>query len=101
MARAHEVLIRPLITEKFSGEGDTPKFCFEVSTNANKMEIAHAVAKRFSVKVVSVNTVRHPGKAKSQMTKKGRFEGRTPARKKAVVTLAKGEKIDFFAGSEG
>jgi large subunit ribosomal protein L23 len=101
MPQVHEVLIRPLITEKFSGEGDTPKYCFEVSTRANKIEIARAVAKRFTVTVVAVNTVRHAGKIKSQMTRKGRFEGRTPQRKKAVVTLLKGQKIDFFAGSEG
>ena len=68
--------------------------------HASKLEIAHEVAKRFKVKVVSVNTAVHKGKPKTQMTKRGRFSGRSRVTKKAVVTLATGQRIDFFAGTE-
>lgn len=100
MPQPHEILVRPLITEKFSGENDTPKFAFQVHHHANKLEIAREVTKRFKVKVLAVNTSTHKGKPKTQMTKRGRFEGRTSVTKKAVVTLAKGERIDFFGGTE-
>ena len=100
MPVAHEILIRPVITEKFSAEAEIPKFVFEVHPDANKREIAQEVAKRFKVTVTAVNTIRHKGKAKAQLTKKGRFEGRTGKWKKAIVTLEKGQKIDFFGGAE-
>ena len=100
MPLPHEVLVRPLITEKFSGEAETPKYAFEVHLQANKIEIAREVAKRFNVKVVSVNTAVHKGKPKTQMTKRGRFTGRSRVSKKAVVTLAQGQRIDFFGGTQ-
>ena len=100
MPQPHEILVRPLITEKFSGENDTPKFAFEVHLRANKTEIAREVTKRFKVKVLSVNTSLHKGKPKTQMTKRGRFTGRSRVSKKAIVTLAQGQRIDFFAGTE-
>ena len=100
MPQPHEVLIRPLITEKFSGENETPKYAFEVHPHASKIEIAREVAKRFKVKVASVNTSLHKGKPKTQMTKRGRFVGRSGVAKKAIVTLAHGQRIDFFAGTE-
>jgi large subunit ribosomal protein L23 len=100
MPQSHEILVRPLITEKFSGEVESSKVAFQVHVNANKQEIAHEVAKRFKVTVVAVNTSLHKGKPKTQMTKRGRFEGRSSVSKKAIVTLAKGQRIDFFAGTE-
>jgi large subunit ribosomal protein L23 len=100
MPLPHEILLRPVITEKFSAEAEIPKFVFEVHLKANKQEIAREVEKRFKVTVESVNTVLHKGKAKAQLTKRGRFEGRTGMSKKAVVTLTKGQKIDFFGGAE-
>lgn len=100
MPQPHEVLIRPLITEKFSGEIESPKFAFQVHPQANKVEIAREVSKRFKVQVVAVNTSVHKGKPKTQMTKRGRFAGRTSVAKKAIVTLAQGQRIDFFAGTE-
>ena len=92
------VLIRPLITEKLTGitEKHPNKFGFVVSVDANKIEIARAVKEKFSVDVVSVNTIRHHGKSKTQFTRKGRFTGRTPKCKKAIVTLKEGQKIDII-----
>lgn len=92
------VLLRPLITEKLTGitEKHPNKFGFVVSVDANKIEIAKAIKERFSVDVVSVNTIRHAGKSKTQFTKKGRFTGRTPKVKKAIVTLKKGQTIDII-----
>ena len=92
------VLIRPLITEKMSGisEKHSNKFGFVVAVDANKIQIAKALKEKFNVDVASVNTVRHPGKSRSQFTKKGRFAGRTSKYKKAVVTLKEGQTIDIF-----
>ncbi|RMD50837.1 MAG: 50S ribosomal protein L23 [Ignavibacteria bacterium] len=91
------VLIRPLVTEKMtniSEEGN--KYGFIVDYDANKIEIAKAVKEKFEVDVLAVNTVRHKGKAKTQFTKKGRFSGRTPRYKKAIVTIKEGQTIDLF-----
>ncbi len=89
------VLIRPLITEKMTKltEKHPNKFGFVVSIDANKIEIAKAVKEKFNVDVVSVNTVRHQGKTKTQFTRRGRFVGRY---KKAYVTLKEGQTIDIF-----
>jgi large subunit ribosomal protein L23 len=72
------------------------QYAFEVDRNANKIDIARAVEKKFNVTVTSVRTLRHKGKAKSQLTRRGRFAGRTAAWKKAVVSLKTGDKIEFF-----
>lgn len=79
------------VAEKFNRVG------FIVSTSANKIEIRKAVEDMYGVKVVRVNTLNHPGKNKSRYTKAGLIEGRTSAYKKAIVTLAQGETIDFYS----
>ena len=91
------VLVRPLITEKMNDltEGQA-KYGFVVDVNANKIEIAKALKVKFDVDVVAVNTIKMKGKAKSQFTRKGRFEGKTPTFKKAIVTLKEGQTIDLF-----
>ncbi|MBV6478222.1 MAG: 50S ribosomal protein L23 [Ignavibacteria bacterium] len=95
------VLIRPLITEKNTTAQETlNKYAFEVNKNSNKIEIARAVEKKFNVRVIGVNTITSKGKRKSQMTKKGRFEGYRADRKKAIVTLHKEDKIDFLGTVE-
>ena len=71
-------------------------YAFEVDFNANKIEIAKAVEKKFNVTVMTVRTMKFKGKSKSQLTRKGRFEGRTARWKKAMVRLKDGEKIEFF-----
>ncbi len=92
------VLVRPLLTEKLTDltEGQN-KYGFVVDYNANKIEIAKAIEKKFEVEVVSVNTMRYKGKQRTQWTRKGRFQGRTPRFKKAIVTLKEGQTIDLIS----
>jgi len=93
----HNILIRPLLTEKMTAIQESQnKYGFVVSVDSNKIEIAKAIKKKFNVDVVSVNTIKYKGKTKTQFTKKGRFSGRTPQYKKAIVTIKEGQKIDIF-----
>jgi large subunit ribosomal protein L23 len=92
----HTILKRPLLTEKMSTLQEKGHYAFEVSLNANKIAIARAVEQKFGVTVVNVRTVRHKGKAKSQLTRRGRFTGRTAEWKKAIVRLKEGDKIELF-----
>jgi len=93
----HSVLIRPLVTEKMTDITEKKgKYGFVVDIRANKIQIARAIKEKFDVDVVDVRTIRHKGKKKTQFTKKGRFEGRTPKFKKAIITLKKDQTIDIF-----
>lgn len=91
-----QVLLKPLLTEKttFLKEGAN-QVAFCVHPKANKIEIKQAVEKAFNVKVQTVNVV---SKAPSDRKKQGRVIGRVSGYKKAYVTLAQGEKIEFFEG---
>lgn len=91
------IIYRPIVTEKSSSVQEKGIYAFEVALDANKISIARAVEKKFNVKVINVRTMNLKGKSKSQMTKKGKFEGRTSHYKKAIVTLKEGDKIDLFA----
>jgi len=91
---ARDVIIRPLVTEQSTAAMEQNKYTFEVALNATKTQIKRSVEKIFGVKVVKVNTSRIPGKLKRM----GRFEGRRPERKKAVVQLAEGDRIEIFEG---
>ncbi len=91
----YAIIKRPLITEKAMNMTPMRKYAFEVDINANKIEIAQAVEKLFSVNVTKVNTLRVKGKNK----RLGRFEGRTPDWKKAYVTLRPGQRIEIFEGA--
>ncbi len=90
------ILMRPIVTEKITGLQDQRQFAFEVPLRANKIQIAAAVEKKFKVTVTSVRTLTVKGKKKTQLTRRGRFEGRKNTWKKAVVTLKEGDKIDYF-----
>jgi large subunit ribosomal protein L23 len=90
------ILKRPIVTEKMTELQEKGHYAFEVDRDANKSDIAKAVEKKFNVTVVNVRTSRHKGKSKSQLTRKGRFAGRTPGWKKAIVRLKEGDKIEFF-----
>lgn len=92
----HTVLKRPIVTEKMTALQERGQYAFEVQIDANKIEIARAVEQKFGVTVLQVRTVRSKGKAKSQLTRRGRFSGRTAAWKKAIVRLKEGDKIEFF-----
>ena len=94
MKNLHDVIRRPLITEKSTFLKETQSsLCFEVHRDATKPEIKKAVETLFGVKVADVRVARVHGKVKRQ----GRYSGRRPDWKKAYVVLKKGEKmIEFF-----
>ena len=93
-----DILIKPIVTEKMTGLGeDLNRYGFVVHNNANKIQIKQAVEKMYGVSVESVNTMRYGGKAKSRFTKSGVITGKTKSFKKAIVTLAEGEMIDFYS----
>lgn len=93
MAEIHEILIRPLVTEKaVAGENAIHTYIFEVGETANKHQIKEAVERFFNVKVEDVRTVRVRGKIK----RFGRFYGRRSHWKKAYVKLASGQTLNFF-----
>lgn len=92
------VLIKPVVTEKVSALNEKGKYGFIVNDKANKIEIKNAVEKMYGVNVANVRTMRYQGKAKSKYTKSGVISGRTNHYKKAIVTVAEGEVIDFYSG---
>lgn len=93
-----EIIIKPVLTEKMSMLTDKlNKVAFVVSDDANKIEIKKAIEKMYNVKITGVNTQRYQGKVKSRYTKSGVISGRTVKYKKAIVTLAEGNSIDFFS----
>ena len=109
MRSPEQIIKRPLLTEKGTflketggagGDVDIdpetlkPQLLFEVAKDANKVEIRHAVEKLWNVNVLKVRTAVVRGKEKRM----GRFMGRRPAWKRALVTLAPGQKIEFFEG---
>lgn len=94
MRDARDVIVRPIVTEKTMNLLADNKYTFIVDRNANKTEIRKAVEEIFKVKVDKVNTINVKGKKKRM----GRFQGTTPQRKKAIVTLKPGHKISLFEG---
>lgn len=92
------ILIRPLLTEKYTTLNNQGKYGFEVELKANKVEIKKAVEKLYGVKVEGVQTMRQIGKSKSRSTRNRLTSGNTQTYKKAVVTVAEGEVIDFYEG---
>lgn len=95
MKTSYEVLIGPLLTEKGTIPKEGKNFVlFKVRRDTNKIEIKRAVEEIFKVKVDNVRTMNYKGKKK----RVGRYEGRRSNWKKAIVTLKKGEKLDFVEG---
>jgi len=92
MRNPHEVLIKPIITEKSSGLMAEGKYTFRVDKAANKIEIKYAVETVFKVNVTDVRTMNMPGKLKRQ----GKTQGMTPEWKKAIVTLKPGQSLPIF-----
>jgi len=92
------IIKKPIITEKMTAISEKlNKYAFIVDVRANKLQIKAAVEELYGVKVSAVNTMRYDGKVKSRYTKAGVVAGQRDAFKKAIVTLAKGETIDFFS----
>ncbi len=93
MIGMREIIIAPLITEKSGLQmASNNSYTFRVSVNANKVEIKKAIERIFSVHVLSVNTINMLGKPK----KLGRYSGKRPDWKKAIVTLKPGDRIAEF-----
>ena len=92
------ILIKPLVTEKVSDLNEKGKYGFIVDRKANKVEIKKAVEQMYGVTVESVNTMHYQGKQKTRYTKSRIITGRTDSFKKAIVTVAEGEVIDFYSG---
>lgn len=92
------VILKPIITEKMTQLGEKlNRYGFMVDRRANKLQITQAIKDLYGVDVTSVNTMVFSGKNKSRFTKSGVISGRTNTYKKAIVTLAKGETIDFYS----
>ena len=90
-----DVLLRPVVSEKSYGLLDEGKYTFVVAPDANKTQIRIAVESVFGVKVTGVNTLNRPGKRR-----RTRFGwGQRSDTKRAIVTLAEGDRIDIFGGS--
>jgi large subunit ribosomal protein L23 len=95
MKEAHQIIKRPLITEKSNRQKeDGNQIVFVVDPKAGKIAIRQAVEKLFKVKVLSVHTLNVVGKKKRM----GKFLGQTSDWKKAIVTLREGDRIEFFEG---
>ena len=93
-----EIMIKPVVTEKATAISEKQnRYTFRVSPEANKAQIKNLVQSPYGVKVVDVNTMNYDGKKKSRYTKAGLINGKVAAFKKALVTVAEGETIDFYS----
>ncbi len=93
-----DIIKKPIITEKMTEMGEKlNRFGFIVDKRANKLQIKEAVKEVYGVEVTDVNTMNYSGKTKSRFTKAGFISGKTNSFKKAIVTLADGETIDFYS----
>ena len=92
-----DIEIRPIITEKANSESEKLNcYTFAVSPDANKFQIKDIVEKLYNVRVTSVNPAYYAGKRKQRWTKSGLLRGKKPAFKKAYVTVAEGQSIDYY-----
>ncbi len=93
-----DIIKKPVITEKMTEMGETlNRYGFIVDKRANKLQIKEAIKEVYGVEVASINTMNYSGKTKSRYTKAGFISGKTNSYKKAIVTLADGETIDFYS----
>jgi large subunit ribosomal protein L23 len=101
---AHEIIVRPVISEKsidLSTREPNHRYTFEVHRDANKIQIKAAIEELYrkeNVQVVGVNVLTTKAKEKRRGTRRGRIIGHTTPWRKAIVTLAAGQKIEFFEG---
>lgn len=96
-----KILLQPIVSEKathLSEDAKNPRFTFKVlNPDANKNQIKNLIEELYDVKVVEIKTMRYNGKKKQRYTRRGLQRGKTSAFKKAVVTLAEGQTIDFYS----
>jgi large subunit ribosomal protein L23 len=91
---AREILIKPIVTEKTNTGMSEGRYAFMVRQDANRTEIKRAVEEIFKVTVTSVNVANIVGKPRRM----GKYEGKRPDYKKAIITLAEGQRIKLFEG---
>lgn len=92
------IMIKPVVTEKANAISEKlNRYTFKVSPDANKYQIKALVEELYGVKVVNINTMKYDGKKKSRYTKAGLIRGKVAAFKKAIVTVAEGETINFYS----
>ncbi|HRN40907.1 MAG TPA: 50S ribosomal protein L23 [Vicingus sp.] len=92
------VIVKPVVTEKMTNLTEKlNRYGFIVDYKSNKIQVKKAVEEMYAVTVDSVNTMNYYGKAKSRFTKAGLVSGRTNKFKKAIITLAEGDSIDFYS----
>lgn len=94
MQNPRDIIIKPVVSERSVGLMEENKYTFKVALKANKIDVKKAIEEIFKVKVVDVKTMRVKGKKK----RLGRYEGKTPDWKKAIVTLKEGDHIEIFEG---
>lgn len=94
MRNPHDVVLKPVVTEKSIGLMEENKYSFIVNKDANKTEIKHSIQALFNVTVLDVTTMNVKGK----MKRMGKHVGKTSDKKKAIVTLKDGDKIEVFEG---
>lgn len=93
-----DILIKPLVTEKMNDQAERfNRYGFVVVKKATKPQIKKAVEGLYNVKVETINTMVYGGKVKTRYTKSGMLTGKTASYKKAIVTLAEGDSIDFYS----
>lgn len=93
-----DIILKPIVTEKMTDQGEEMnRYGFIVAKTANKIQIKNRIEELYGVTVESVNTMRYGGKSRSRYTKSGIITGKTASYKKAIVTLAEGDKIDFYS----
>ena len=98
---APDVILSPVVSEKSIDESSRGKYTFRVHPDANKIQIKAAIEELYAkekVTVTSVNVLTTKAKEKRRGTKRGRISGYTTPWRKAIVTLAPGQKIEFFEG---
>lgn len=93
-----DIIKKPVITEKMTEMGEKlNRYGFIVDKRANKLQIKTAIQEIYGVEIMSINTMNYLGKSKSRFTKAGFISGKTNSFKKAIITLAEGETIDFYS----
>ncbi|HWH24617.1 MAG TPA: 50S ribosomal protein L23 [Candidatus Limnocylindria bacterium] len=95
---AAEIIQRPVVSEKSMDHTNRAKYTFQVHPDANKLQVKQAVEELFKVDVLGVNVLTTKAKEKTRGRRRGRNRGWTSPWKKAVVTIAAGQKIEFFEG---
>ena len=93
-----DILVKPIVTEKMTALADRfNRYGFVVERKASKQQIKQAVESLYKVNVIYVNTMVYGGKSKTRFTKSGVITGKTKSYKKAIVTLAEEDSIDFYS----